>query len=188
MSSMEPPKEPTKPGLETDPELAASAANAVEQWRTYQNAYSLYQHQYTAYQEYMQKQATLTTYEEQQAAYNQYLEAHNNYQKQLEHYEYQKGYQDCYLDATNGAAIYPTVTFPPQAMPTAAPVFTTPLVNVDPFYNKGNDHQRPASMIKRRSEAATNRSKIYTTTNYYGEFYFSIQFFINSFKYSYILL
>ncbi|XP_053684950.1 uncharacterized protein LOC128734677 [Sabethes cyaneus] len=169
MSSMEPPKEPSKPGLETDAELAASAANAVEQWRTYQNAYTLYQQQYAAYQEYMQKQATLTTYEEQQQAYNQYLEAHNNYQKQLEQYEYQKGYQDCYVGTPNGVpAVYPAASFPPQAMPTAAPVFTTPLVNVDPFYNKGNDHHRHPSMIKRRSEASINKSKVYTSTNYYA--------------------
>ncbi|XP_055533396.1 uncharacterized protein LOC129723292 [Wyeomyia smithii] len=169
MTSMDPPQEPSKPGLETDAELAASAANAVEQWRTYQNAYTLYQQQYTAYQEYMHKQATLTTYEEQQAAYNQYLEAHNNYQKQLEQYEYQKGYQDCYMGVPNAApGIYPAVCYPPQATTVSAPVFTTPLVNVDPFYNRGNDHQRPPSSIKRRSEASANKSKIYTTTTYYA--------------------
>lgn len=172
---MDPPKEPTKPGLEvdTDAALAASAANAVEQWRTYQNAYALYQQQQAAYEQYVQKQATITSYEEQQAAYNQYLEAHNSYQKQLEQYEQQKAYQEFYTAAaTNPAAAasyYPTTTAFPQAAPvTMPPVFTTPLAHVDPFYNKGNDHRRDPSTLRDRS-FVSKRAKVYTSTNYYGK-------------------
>uniref|UniRef100_A0A0N8ERW6 Putative zinc finger protein n=1 Tax=Aedes aegypti TaxID=7159 RepID=A0A0N8ERW6_AEDAE len=171
---MDPPKEPTKPGLEvdTDAALAASAANAVEQWRTYQNAYALYQQQQAAYEQYVQKQATITSYEEQQAAYNQYLEAHNSYQKQLEQYEQQKAYQEFYTAAaTNPAAAasyYPTTTAFPQAAPvTMPPVFTTPLAHVDPFYNKGNDHRRDPSTLRDRS-FVSKRAKVYTSTNYYA--------------------
>ncbi|XP_058460870.1 uncharacterized protein LOC131436263 [Malaya genurostris] len=170
---MEPPKEPTKPGLETDEALAASAANAVEQWRTYQNAYDLYRQQYTAYEEYMRKQASLTSNEDQQAAYNQYLEAHHSYQRQLEYYEHQKMYQEYY--ATTGevppaAAYYPTTTtMLPSSMAVPPPVVVnTPLANVDPFYNRGNEHYRDPSTIKHRSEASVKRSKVYTTTNFYA--------------------
>lgn len=168
---MDPPKEPSKPGLEveSDAALAASAANAVEQWRTYQNAYALYQQQQAAYDLYMQKQTTVTSYEEQQAAYSQYLEAHNNYQKQLELYEQQKAYQEFYSGAngTAAAVFYPTTTEfqpVPVAMP---PVFTTPLAHVDAYYHKGNDHRRDPSSLKHRSDVS-KRSKAYTATNYYG--------------------
>ncbi|XP_062716551.1 uncharacterized protein LOC115253715 [Aedes albopictus] len=171
---MDPPKEPTKPGLEADSDaaLAASAANAVEQWRTYQNAYALYQQQQAAYEQYMQKQATITTYEEQQAAYNQYLEAHNSYQKQLEQYEQHKAYQEYY---TSGAAVDPAAYYPATttAYPHGAagavvpPVFTTPLAHVDQFYNKANDHRRDPSTLKDRSYVS-KRAKAYTSTNYYA--------------------
>ncbi|XP_062555868.1 zinc finger protein 385B-like [Armigeres subalbatus] len=174
---MDPPKEPTKPGLEveSDAALAASAANAVEQWRTYQNAYALYQQQQAAYDQYMQKQATITSYEEQQAAYNQYLEAHNSYQKHLEQYEQQKAYQEFYTGAgsTNPADVvvppyYPTTTVFQQAGPgTVPPVFTTPLANVDPFYGRGNDHRRDPATLKDRS-FMSKRAKAYTSTNYYA--------------------
>ncbi|XP_058838719.1 uncharacterized protein LOC131694221 [Topomyia yanbarensis] len=169
---MEPPKEPTKPCLETDAALAASAANAVEQWRTYQNAYTLYQQQYAAYEEYMRKQATLSTYEEQQAAYNEYLQAHNGYQSQLEQYEHQKVYQDYYAatgEVAPVAAFYPTTTtFLPTAMAVPPPVFTTPLANVDAFYNQSQDHYRDPSTLKHKSDASVKRSKVYTTTNFYA--------------------
>lgn len=167
---MDPPKEPTKPGLEveSDAVLAASAANAVEQWRTYQNAYALYQQQQSAYEEYMRKQATISSYEEQQAAYNQYLEAHNSYQKQLEQYEQQKAYQEFYSvnpATTIAPPYYPTTTALQQAAPgMVPPVFTTPLANIDPFYSRGNDHRRDPATLKDRSKRAT----AYTSTNYYA--------------------
>lgn len=176
---MDPPKEPSKPGLEveSDAALAASAANAVEQWRTYQNAYALYQQQQAAYELYMQKQSTVTSLEEQQAAYNQYLEAHNSYQKQLEMYEQQKAYQEYYSGAAvaaNGAATvaagyYPTTTteYQPAPMP-VPPAFTTPLAHVDSYYRKAADHHRDPSQLKQHSEASRQRAKVYTSTNYYA--------------------
>lgn len=177
---MDPPTEPSKPAHESeaDAALAASAANAVEQWRTYQNAYYLYQQQQAAYEHYMMKQATLTNPEEQAAAYNQYLEAHQGYQKQLEQYEQQKYYQEYY--ATGGQ---PTVTTaagpapvgypvpapyqPPPVMP-VPPTYSTPLANVDPFYKKAKDHFRDRSQLKRRSESFEKKTKVYTTTTYYA--------------------
>lgn len=172
---MDPPKEPTKPEFEneSDAALAASAANAVEQWRTYQNAYALYQQQHAAYEQYMQQQATLTSYEEQQAAYNQYLDAHNNYQKQLEQYEQQKTYQEFYTNAGNPTAVpgfYPTTTAYVQQPVGVPAVFTSPLANVDPFYNRANDHYRNPATLKHRSDGTIKRSKVYTTTTFYGEF------------------
>ncbi|ETN57747.1 hypothetical protein AND_010673 [Anopheles darlingi] len=80
------PVEPTKPP-EIDPELTASAASAVEQWRNYQQAYAAYQHQYAAYQQYIQQTQYAQTAEQQQHAYTQYVEQHRQYQCQLQQYE-----------------------------------------------------------------------------------------------------
>uniref|UniRef100_A0A8D8AYS6 (northern house mosquito) hypothetical protein n=1 Tax=Culex pipiens TaxID=7175 RepID=A0A8D8AYS6_CULPI len=177
---MDPPTEPSKPAHESeaDAALAASAANAVEQWRTYQNAYYLYQQQQAAYEHYMMKQATLTNPEEQAVAYNQYLEAHQGYQKQLEQYEQQKYYQEYY--ATGGQPPVTTAAGPaPVGYPVAAPyqpppvmpvppTYSTPLANVDPYYKKAKDHFRDRSQLKRRSESFEKKTKVYTTTTYYA--------------------
>ncbi|XP_050091340.1 uncharacterized protein LOC126574955 [Anopheles aquasalis] len=80
------PVEPTKPP-EIDPELTASAASAVAQWRNYQQAYAAYQHQYVNYQKYIQETQFAQTVEQQQQAYNQYVEKQNQYQCQLLQYE-----------------------------------------------------------------------------------------------------
>ncbi|XP_052872620.1 uncharacterized protein LOC128278026 [Anopheles cruzii] len=83
------PVEPSKPP-EIDPELTASAATAVEQWRNYQQAYAAYQQQYAAYQQYIQQTQFAQTVEQQQMAYSQYLEQHRQYQFQLQQYEQHK--------------------------------------------------------------------------------------------------
>lgn len=83
------PLEPTKPP-DIDPETTASAANAVEQWRNYQNAYSAYQQQCAAYQNYIQQTQYAQTVEQQQMIYNQYLEQHRHYQYHLQQYEQYK--------------------------------------------------------------------------------------------------
>ncbi|XP_058128981.1 uncharacterized protein LOC131285294 [Anopheles ziemanni] len=80
------PLAPTKPP-EIDPELNATAATAVEQWRNYQQAYAAYQQQYAAYQQYIQQRQYAQTVEQQQMAYSQYLERHSQYQYQLQQYE-----------------------------------------------------------------------------------------------------
>uniref|UniRef100_A0A182IUQ3 Uncharacterized protein n=1 Tax=Anopheles atroparvus TaxID=41427 RepID=A0A182IUQ3_ANOAO len=80
------PLAPTKPP-EIDPELNATAATAVEQWRNYQQAYAAYQQQYAAYQQYIQQRQYAQTVEQQQMAYSQYLERHSQYQHQLQQYE-----------------------------------------------------------------------------------------------------
>uniref|UniRef100_A0A182Q8E4 C2H2-type domain-containing protein n=1 Tax=Anopheles farauti TaxID=69004 RepID=A0A182Q8E4_9DIPT len=83
------PLEPTKPP-EIDPETTASAANAVEQWRNYQQAYAAYQQQCAAYQYYLQQTQYAQTVEQQQLIYSQYLEQHRHYQYQLQQYEQYK--------------------------------------------------------------------------------------------------
>uniref|UniRef100_A0A182MFT5 C2H2-type domain-containing protein n=1 Tax=Anopheles culicifacies TaxID=139723 RepID=A0A182MFT5_9DIPT len=83
------PVKPTKPP-DIDPETTASAANAVEQWRNYQQAYSAYQQQCAAYQHYVQQTQYAQTVEQQQMIYNQYLEQHRHYQYQLQQYEQYK--------------------------------------------------------------------------------------------------
>uniref|UniRef100_A0A182X3E4 C2H2-type domain-containing protein n=1 Tax=Anopheles quadriannulatus TaxID=34691 RepID=A0A182X3E4_ANOQN len=83
------PLEPTKPP-DIDPETTASAANAVEQWRNYQNAYSAYQQQCAAYQNYIQQTQYAQTVEQQQMIYSQYLEQHRHYQYHLQQYEQYK--------------------------------------------------------------------------------------------------
>uniref|UniRef100_A0A182MXR2 C2H2-type domain-containing protein n=1 Tax=Anopheles dirus TaxID=7168 RepID=A0A182MXR2_9DIPT len=83
------PLEPTKPP-EIDPETTASAANAVEQWRNYQQAYTAYQQQCAAYQYYLQQTQYAQTVEQQQLIYNQYLDQHRHYQYQLQQYEQYK--------------------------------------------------------------------------------------------------
>ncbi|XP_035785199.1 uncharacterized protein LOC118463056 [Anopheles albimanus] len=92
------PVEPTKPP-EIDPELTASAASAVEQWRNYQQAYAAYQHQYAAYQQYIQQTQYAQTAEQQQHAYSQYVEQHRAYQHQLHQYE-----QHIHARQNNGGA------------------------------------------------------------------------------------
>uniref|UniRef100_A0A182P019 C2H2-type domain-containing protein n=1 Tax=Anopheles epiroticus TaxID=199890 RepID=A0A182P019_9DIPT len=83
------PLEPTKPP-DIDAETNASAANAVEQWRNYQQAYSAYQQQCAAYQHYIQQTQYAQTVEQQQMIYSQYLEQHRHYQYQLQQYEQYK--------------------------------------------------------------------------------------------------
>ncbi|XP_053680236.1 uncharacterized protein LOC128731162 [Anopheles nili] len=83
------PLEPTKPP-EIDPDLTASAANAVEQWRNYQQAYAAYQQQCAAYHQYVQQSQYAQTVEQQQMIYSQYLEQHRQYQYHLQQYEQQK--------------------------------------------------------------------------------------------------
>uniref|UniRef100_A0A182KE91 C2H2-type domain-containing protein n=1 Tax=Anopheles christyi TaxID=43041 RepID=A0A182KE91_9DIPT len=83
------PLEPSKPP-DIDPETTASAANAVEQWRNYQQAYNAYQQQCAAYQHYIQQTQFAQTVEQQQMIYNQYLEQHRHYQYQLQQYEQYK--------------------------------------------------------------------------------------------------
>uniref|UniRef100_A0A182SWA6 U1-type domain-containing protein n=1 Tax=Anopheles maculatus TaxID=74869 RepID=A0A182SWA6_9DIPT len=89
MTATAEPLEPTKPP-DIDPETTASAANAVEQWRNYQQAYTAYQQQCAAYQHYVQQTQYAQTVEQQQMIYNQYLEQHRHYQYQLQQYEQYK--------------------------------------------------------------------------------------------------
>ncbi|XP_055597603.1 uncharacterized protein LOC129747419 [Uranotaenia lowii] len=182
MFAPEKPTKPTELAAHDDAALAASAANAVEQWRTYQNTYALYQQQQAAYEQYIEKQSTLTSLEEQQQAYNQYLEAHTNYQKQLEMYEQQKSYNEYYSGApTVGASVaaapapfYPAsggnvpMPFQPNQPMPVPPAFSTPLAAVDPYYAQMNEHRRDPSTLKHRSSDSSRRSKAYTTTNFYA--------------------
>ncbi|XP_053668372.1 uncharacterized protein LOC128718780 [Anopheles marshallii] len=107
------PVEPTKPP-DIDPETTASAANAVEQWRNYQQAYSAYQQQCAAYQHYVQQTQFAQTVEQQQMIYNQYLEQHRHYQYQLQQYEQYKLGNGLvpYGGALNWQPVNPMQSFP----------------------------------------------------------------------------
>ncbi|XP_035901804.1 uncharacterized protein LOC118507434 isoform X2 [Anopheles stephensi] len=122
------PVEPTKPP-DIDPETTASAANAVEQWRNYQQAYTAYQQQCAAYQHYVQQTQYAQTVEQQQMIYSQYLEQHRHYQYQLQQYEQYKLGNGLvpYAGSVNWQPVDPMQSFPMDPTAMMQPDFHQPL-------------------------------------------------------------
>ncbi|XP_049294545.1 uncharacterized protein LOC125769759 [Anopheles funestus] len=177
------PVEPTKPP-DIDPETTASAANAVEQWRNYQQAYSAYQQQCAAYQHYVQQTQYAQTVEQQQMIYNQYLEQHRHYQYQLQQYEQYKLGNGLvpYGGTLNWQPVSPMQSFPidPNMMqpefhqpirPPMGPLAVMPTNGNGPVKGKGapdTKHRRDAKpKPKQKPPAQEKKNELHTKTVIY---------------------
>uniref|UniRef100_A0A182WER9 C2H2-type domain-containing protein n=1 Tax=Anopheles minimus TaxID=112268 RepID=A0A182WER9_9DIPT len=177
------PVEPTKPP-DIDPETTASAANAVEQWRNYQQAYSAYQQQCAAYQHYVQQTQYAQTVEQQQMIYNQYLEQHRHYQYQLQQYEQYKLGNGLvpYGGTVSWQSVGPMQSFPidPSMMqpefqqpirPPMGPLAMRPTNGNNPGKGKGapdTKHRRDGkSKPKQKPPAQEKKNELHTKTIIY---------------------